>query len=235
MKKGFTLIEVLAVIIILAILALIAVPAINGVLKNSRQKAYDLQVDTIEEAAMKYSIEHNEILPKDDGIFTNQLMLSQLISSGYIEKTDNGKIYNPIDNSEMNGCVNIKYDLNYNQYTYIYDNECLPQTVINYDNYYINYGGLYNEQFEEGIVTSDGGYIAVGRTNSQNIEGIESSYSIINDDALIVKYDARGNIIWQDTFGGTNVDVFLNVIEIEILYSSRICSINRRRFRRIKC
>ena len=214
-NKAFTLIELLGVIIVLAIIALIVVPIIDNTLKNTRQRAYEIQVEQIENAAKEYSVDHEEILPMNDGVFTNQVMLSDLVTLGYIEKDGDGKVYNPIDNSVMNGCVNIKFDLEYNQYTYIYDNECLPQTVINYNNYYINYGGAYNDAFNKGIVTSDGEYIAVGSTNSQNIVGLESNDSTINTDALIVKFDASGNVIWQDTFGGSNTDYFSDVIEVE--------------------
>ena len=214
-NKAFTLIELLGVIIVLAIIALIVVPIIDNTLKNTRQRAYEIQVEQIENAAKEYSVDHEEILPMNDGVFTNQVMLSDLVTLGYIEKDGDGKVYNPIDNSVMNGCVNIKFDLEYNQYTYIYDNECLPQTVINYNNYYINYGGLYNELFYDGITTSDGGYIAVGRTNSQNIEGLESNYSNISNDILVVKFDSSGTIVWQDTFIGSNIDDAINVIEIE--------------------
>ena len=215
LNNAFTLLELLGVIIILAVIALITVPIIDNSIKSSRQKAYEVQVDLIEEAAKEYSIEHEEILPMNDGVFTNQVMVSDLIKLGYIEKGENGKIYSPIDNSIMNGCVNIKFDLEYNQYTYIYDNDCLPQTVINYDSYYINYGGLYNEVFYEGVATSDGNYVAVGRTNSKNIEGLDSSFSNISYDILVVKFDKSGNILWQDVLAGSNLDDVTNVIEIE--------------------
>ena len=40
-KKGFTLVELLAVIIILSLVLVIAVPSVNKYIKQSKEKAYD--------------------------------------------------------------------------------------------------------------------------------------------------------------------------------------------------
>ncbi|MDD4733363.1 MAG: type II secretion system protein, partial [Bacilli bacterium] len=39
-KKGFTLIELIAVIVILAIVALISVPVITGIIKDTKKQAF---------------------------------------------------------------------------------------------------------------------------------------------------------------------------------------------------
>ncbi len=54
MKKGFTLIELIMVIVILALLALVAIPSINSVIKNSREKTYNEQINRIETVAKSY-------------------------------------------------------------------------------------------------------------------------------------------------------------------------------------
>lgn len=54
MKKGFTLIELIMVIVVLALLALVAVPSINSVIKNSREKTYDEQINRIETVTKSY-------------------------------------------------------------------------------------------------------------------------------------------------------------------------------------
>lgn len=63
MKKGFTLVELLGVIVILGIIAMIAIPTINTALNDSRQKAYNEQIDTIENTARTYMSKNSLKLP----------------------------------------------------------------------------------------------------------------------------------------------------------------------------
>ncbi len=55
MKKGFTLVELLAVIAILAILAIIITPTIIGVRNNVLKNTLDTKIKTINEAAADYA------------------------------------------------------------------------------------------------------------------------------------------------------------------------------------
>ena len=55
-NKGFTMVELIAVITILALIALITVPTVNKVIDNSKRKAYDKQVDTIVKAAKTMNV-----------------------------------------------------------------------------------------------------------------------------------------------------------------------------------
>jgi len=50
MKKGFTLVELLAVIIILAVIALIATPIVLNVVEKTRKSAFESSVNGIIEA-----------------------------------------------------------------------------------------------------------------------------------------------------------------------------------------
>ena len=69
-----------------------------------------------------------------------------------------------------------------------------------------NFGGTSNDYFSSVVQTSDGGYIAVGESNSTN--GDLAGLNIGMLDAIIVKYDSSGNILWNKNFGGTSNDYF---------------------------
>ena len=60
MKKGFTLVELLAVIVILAIIALIATPVVLGIINNSRESARlrsaEFYLDAVEQAILRQNI-----------------------------------------------------------------------------------------------------------------------------------------------------------------------------------
>ena len=67
MKKGFTLVELLAVIVILAIIALIAVPIVLGIIndskKSSEKESVKLYLDTTEKMVAKYQMNHISFNP----------------------------------------------------------------------------------------------------------------------------------------------------------------------------
>ena len=50
-KNGFTMIELLAVLVVLAVITAITVPVINNALKSSRESSYDRQLNTIIDGA----------------------------------------------------------------------------------------------------------------------------------------------------------------------------------------
>ena len=127
MKKGFTLVELIAVIIILAVIASITYPTVSNSIKNSKEKAYNVQVESIVEAAHKWAVDNATNLSETDA---TRVHISDLISNGYITKTNNGKLYNPVDDTEMTGCVVINYSNEYNQYLYDYDSECIFDEIV---------------------------------------------------------------------------------------------------------
>lgn len=114
-KKGFTLVELLGVIILLGIVGLIVVPSITKLVKDARQDLYDNQVKTIEESARKWGIQNTELLGRDTSTYIG---LTELINDGFIEQDS---VKDPRTSEDMNGCVVISYNSTSNKYKYIYD------------------------------------------------------------------------------------------------------------------
>ncbi len=97
---------------------------------------------------------------------------------------------------------------NYEYNAYV---DCL-QGASTFASHYVSYGGKYLDDFFDVKETSEGGYIAVGRSNSAVI----TKYGTGNNgkyDAIIVKFDFNGNVEWSRNFGGSKDDQFNAVIE----------------------
>lgn len=65
MKKGFTLVELVATLIVLAVVGLIVFPIVNATIKNGKEKLYLSQLQEIEEAAEKWAYLNTDLLPND--------------------------------------------------------------------------------------------------------------------------------------------------------------------------
>lgn len=117
-KKGFTMIELIAVIIILGIIALITVPIVNNSLKNAKEKMLEEQKTRIVDAARKYALEYTDNLPMT-GSSNYLISIDDLKKDGYIEDKD---VLNPVTEEIMSGCIAVKYVSN--KYVYKYDETC---------------------------------------------------------------------------------------------------------------
>lgn len=124
MKKGFTLVELLGVIIVLGLIALIVFPNITKSIRNSKNKLYQQQVDTIERNARRWGIEHTELLSEYSATY---LPLSDLIAGGYLKK---GEIIDPRTDNEMNGCIVIGYNQDVSQYEYQYQEQSCSEFIV---------------------------------------------------------------------------------------------------------
>ena len=85
-KKGFTLVELIAVVVIVAVVIGIGVPVFINVRKNVLNNQFENVKTRIEAAAVKYA--------NDTQIIT--VSVGKLIEEGYLTADDQKAIYNPV-------------------------------------------------------------------------------------------------------------------------------------------
>ncbi|CCY28305.1 MAG: prepilin-type N-terminal cleavage/methylation domain-containing protein [Acholeplasma sp.] len=84
MKKGFTLVELLGVVVLLGIIATIVVTIVDRSLKENRKNAYNIQINSIVENTKNYFADNPELLPDLSQSYT--ITLGDLKEKGYITK-----------------------------------------------------------------------------------------------------------------------------------------------------
>lgn len=107
MKRGFTLIELMAVIVVLGILATISIISVDKIIKENKEETYKAQIATIEDAARTWGVKHIKELPDNDGgaisvpllYFKNDGIISEDFKNPKTNKPFNNDLY-----------VNISYE-----------------------------------------------------------------------------------------------------------------------------
>ena len=125
MKRGFTLVELLGVIVILGLIAMIAIPTINSALNSSRERAYNEQINTIEDTARTYMSKNSLKLPdqttgnncslsvgvlKQSGLLSSDDIKNPKYKKGSTEEDENFEVFNGYVISTFNGK---KYEYEY--------------------------------------------------------------------------------------------------------------------------
>lgn len=83
--NGFTLLELVAVIVILALIGLLTMPLITKLINNNKDKAYNNQIINIENAAKSWGADNIYILPDEEGEVL-YITLAHLKVQGFIDK-----------------------------------------------------------------------------------------------------------------------------------------------------
>lgn len=87
-KKGFTLVELLVVLVILAVIMSIAIPSVTSSIERSKQKEYDAKVKLIVSAAELYFDKHRNTYPISSGDTTYKVNISKLIEEKYLTEEE---------------------------------------------------------------------------------------------------------------------------------------------------
>ncbi len=137
-EKGFTLVEILAVLAIMGIILVIMVPTVNGIIQQNKQDNYDKLENNIIIAAKEYLSDYRYEI-SIDGICENdsqekniksinnisitdsKIMIKNLINKGYFNK-NTANIKNPLDNSKVlnttQSYIIVKYSCKTKDYIY---------------------------------------------------------------------------------------------------------------------
>ena len=83
--NGYTLIELLAVIVILGLLTALIIPTIDAILDSNKEKAYNIQVDLILSKLEEWGAANAFKLPTEEG-GTQVKTVGELKSEGFLEK-----------------------------------------------------------------------------------------------------------------------------------------------------
>ena len=220
-KNGFTLVELLSIVVILGIIVVVALPQISGSIGSKKEKQYNKIVKIVENAGKVYLTENGTM----DSVSIDILIKNDYLTSG---------LKNPINNTPLTGCVKkitsdwvtkYKYEVdNCPNYltTYImdlYDNEetrienglkkdnTPDQNIRYYGSNPNNYVRFNNELWR--IIGVFGNNVKLVRSESLGSLSWDSSESTINGGFGINQWgerkDTSGNI-----YEGADLQVYLN-------------------------
>lgn len=139
-KKGYSLVELLAVIVILALISLIVLPITVNLLSKSKQDTYNFQIDSIKTAMKNYVGKNTFSIPNSGSIFITLYQLAQ-------EDLIDYKIKNPLTgkNISLDTLLEIKNTGNGLEYIVNINDEDISYTDSELDNLpslelYLDYG-----------------------------------------------------------------------------------------------
>lgn len=84
MKKGFTLVELIAVLVILSVIALIVTPNIMVSVKEYQRQVYETEVQAIKDSAKNWAADNVTELPHNND-FSLVVTIQDLIDNGYYD------------------------------------------------------------------------------------------------------------------------------------------------------
>lgn len=148
MKKGFTLVELLATITILGIIALLLVPTVTGVISNFRNDSSEKQKKSIVAAAKLWGSDHRLELPTTEGE-TMCVSVAEL-KNGYLEDD----IVDPDTKEAISDHVGVEIKRVGKSYEYTYTDSCSTSDQDSeldiIDDVVTSGDGLYEDSYENG-------------------------------------------------------------------------------------
>ena len=211
MKRGFTLIELMAVIVVLGVLATISIISVDKIIKENKEETYKTQIATIEDAARTWGVKHIKELPDNDGEAISVPLL-YFRNEGIIPKD----LKNPKTNKPFNDDLYV--DISYEGGIYKY--EVVEESGLGTDanppilnRKYITTTKTYaNGQIVYFNVTTgkkcSSSYYVESQSNTGVKEGCMKFYAF-NDDGgdtlnLILDHNTTTRILWNSSGSSAN-------------------------------
>ena len=112
-NKGFTLVELLAIIVILGVVATIITPVVQKSLKANKEKVYEILVDQIKDYTKDYLTKNTNQLPDNDGEVST-IKFIDLKKEGLLQIN----VVNPVNDNIISNESVVKVTRKNNNYTY---------------------------------------------------------------------------------------------------------------------
>ena len=176
MKKGFTIIELLAVVAIIGVIVLLIVPSVNKVISNSEDKSYNFQINTIKDSAINFTLENIDVLLSNTKYESFVIDLKTLKDLAFLDF----KIKNPKTNKYFSDDTLITLTANKGNY---------KAEILDFDSDSIDENVKYMNHFilikDNGIATKDDVFIF--NINGGVYTG-EYDVSVTNGETIIEGY-----------------------------------------------
>lgn len=192
-NKGFTLVELLAVIIIMGLLATIIFPMVNTSLSNSKDTALDVVKSNIIDATKDWSLDNLSFLPENGSSINVKL---EKIKQGYLPlNVKNPKTGYIISNESYVTITNVNGKYKYE--VYIYD---IPDSILD-DDAIVFTGNFLTEELSKNsnidtydilVKTKDGNSLNYSKQyilNDAEVDGIDTTTSNIYSIVYTVLYN----------------------------------------------
>jgi len=194
-KNGFTLVELLSIVVILGIIVVVALPQISGSIGSKKEKQYNKIVKIVENAGKVYLTEN---------VTRDSVSIDKLIESDYLTSG----LKNPINNTPLTGCVKKITSDGVTKYKYEVDN-CPDENIFIVD----HITNLYND---EETRIKDG--LKKDNTPDQNIRYYGSNpnnYVLFNNElwriigvfgnnVKLVRSESLGSLSWDSSESSIN-------------------------------
>ena len=186
-NKGFTLVELLAVIVILGLILGIAIPKATKTLEQKKQHLYELTINELIETTKKYVTSN----PKIYSDISKYGSLSINVKTLCEEKLIDCPVTDPRNKESINGSIKIEY-LN-NEYVYTFSNNA-EGIILAFD---LNGGTASDAGFSENLTVQP--YELVSYPNVAKTDFRLKNWSLVSGDAEIltegIKARSRNSVV----------------------------------------